>query len=282
MLIINDNKDKYRDVIIKYFVIQSIGSIFILIFWGNNFNYFFYSTLFLKIFMFILIMSLMLKIAMAPFHSWIPKIIKNLSFVLLMILLLWQKLIPITLIININFYCGIVMISLIAIVIGSLGQMNIRSIVLIMIFSSIVHIRWMMVSRGSVIYGRIIYLFFYFVLSFFIIKYLFECNVKFLWNQYFQSRFLKFSLLIYSLAGVPPLLGFIPKWIVINNMVNIVIVLLLFIILTGLNFFIYNRMIYRRNLIVSDINFNIIKNKNFSFNMINLNFMLPVGFFFLI
>jgi NADH:ubiquinone oxidoreductase subunit 2 (subunit N) len=279
MIILINKEKRNRNRRIKYFLIQSIGSIIILIYFSffSLFNRF--SLNILKLGLIIIIVALFLKIAIAPFHRWIFKLIKNLNFLLLIVLLLWQKLIPIFVLINVNKNIFIIFVRFIAIIIGSLRQFNVSSILIIIVLSSIVHLSWMIVPRGFLYFSSFIYLGFYFILSMLIFSELFKNNIQFLWNQLNKKFFSKFSLIIYSLAGLPPLIGFIPKWIIIILLLNmdLVFIILMFILITSLNFYIYNRLLYSTNIIR---NIPIKNDKNlFSLNKFSLNFLFPLLYF---
>jgi len=58
--------------------------------------------------------------------------------------------------------------------------------------------------------------------------------------------------MIFSLAGVPPLIGFFPKWVVIQEIVSqgLIFVLSIFLLMASVNFYIYNRLIYSINLLI--------------------------------
>ncbi len=253
--LINDNKKNLltSESSLKYFLTQAFASsillfaIIILIFiYNNNF-------LLNNNFNEILILStLLLKRGAAPFHFWFPEVIEGLSWINGLILITWQKIAPLILI-SYNFIYNFFIISIIlSILIGSLGGLNQTSIRKLIAFSSINHLGWILLAIINNEILWITYFLIYSLLSFSIVL-IFNNFKLFYFNQIFNISIINpiVKLLIFlnllSLGGLPPFLGFLPKWLVIQNLTNIgqLFILTISVCLTLITLFFYLRLSYR-------------------------------------
>lgn len=184
----------------------------------------------------IIISSLLLKRGTAPFHFWFPNVIEGLSWINALILITWQKIAPLILISYLNIKSIILICAIISVTVGSLGGLNQTSLRKLISFSSINHLGWIL----SAIYTReilwLIYFLFYSFLSFrliFIFNNFKLYHINQLFSLFFKSKTIKFTIILnlLSLGGLPPFLGFLPKWIVIQS-VTINRQLLLIVVLT--------------------------------------------------
>ncbi len=172
-------------------------------------------------------MTLILKLGAAPFHFWFPNVIENISWINRALLITWQKLAPIMILfylIKINYiFLIFIIISTFVGAIGGLNQVSLRKL---LAFSSINHIGWII---SAIIFNEtlwVIYFVIYTLINLSII-YIFNIFQIFYLNQiyslFINSYYLKFRLLIsiLSLGGLPPFLGFIPKWLIIQSILFI-------------------------------------------------------------
>nr|YP_010954875.1 NADH dehydrogenase subunit 2 [Dorcus hirticornis]WMW30260.1 NADH dehydrogenase subunit 2 [Dorcus hirticornis] len=170
--------------------------------------------------------SLLLKMGAAPLHFWFPEVMEGLSWLNSMILLTWQKIAPMVLL----AYSSKTMMLLIMAVIscmfvsGIMGQ-NHLSLRKIMAYSSINHIGWMIAATLFFETIWTIYFTIYSVITLNILIMFKKLNIFFM-NQLTLSMnrepMLKifFILNFLSLGGLPPFLGFFPKWLTIQIMIN--------------------------------------------------------------
>lgn len=129
----------------------------------------------------------------------------------------------------------IIISTIISALVGAIGGLNQTSLRKIIAFSSINHIAWIFIALNSSETLWTIYLIIYSILRFNIViifKTLKLNHINQLFSSMFISNTLKFSLIIniLSLGGLPPFLGFFPKWIVIqtlviNNQIYIIVIL---------------------------------------------------------
>nr|YP_009487979.1 NADH dehydrogenase subunit 2 [Culex declarator]AWB99642.1 NADH dehydrogenase subunit 2 [Culex declarator] len=268
---------------LKYFLTQAFASsilLFAIILMMMSFNLNWINNNFYEL---LILSTLLLKNGAAPFHFWFPGVMEGLSWINGLILMTWQKIAPLMLIsynINYNFFLIAIILSMI---IGALGGLNQTSLRKLMAFSSINHLGWMLMAMMNNELLWLIYFIFYLFLSMSIVL-LFNNLKLFHFNQIFNfsmmNPVIKFFLFLnlLSLGGLPPFLGFLPKWLVIQNLVETHQLFLLFIsvCLTLITLYYYLRMSYS----IYMLNFN--KNSWMlinNFNNKNMTFILTMNFF---
>jgi len=236
---------------LKYFLIQAIAStvllfavIIILLESAIIINLIIYSKS-------IILSSLLLKRGTAPFHFWFPNVMEGISWINALILMTWQKIAPIILISYVLIYPLLRFRIILSVIIGSLGGLNQTSIRKLMAFSSINHLGWIL---AAIIYRESLWLIYLLIYSTLLINLTLLFNIfkishiNQLFSLFFKNNNLKFilSINLLSLGGLPPFLGFLPKWLVIQaNVLNqqyFIITLIVFIALVTL--FFYLRLCY--------------------------------------
>lgn len=265
--LIKDNKNLFSsEASLKYFLTQALASsIFlfsILLFYlFNNFNI---NNNLNEYFSLLTSSTILIKIGRAPFHFWFPSVTEGLNWNSIILLITWQKIAPLVIFSYcINFYYLIIIVFF-AIIFGRLGGLNQTSLRKLVAFSSINHLGWIIISIINNETLWIIYFLFYCFLSFNLI-FIFN-NLKILnINQTFYLKnfnlILKLSIFIVllSLGGLPPFLGFFPKWLIIETLTSQKIMLILTFILffTLITLFFYLRISYNVLLIGhNEINWN--------------------------
>nr|AYR05206.1 NADH dehydrogenase subunit 2 [Coleoptera sp. ACP-2013] len=236
---------------LKYFIVQALASTMILFVIILSLNYLDYlpSNLNLEYLM-IMNSALLMKMGAAPFHAWFPEVIEGLGWMNSLILLTWQKLGPMILIMynfemN-NFFSYIIIFSSI---IGSFLGLNQVSLRKILAYSSINHIAWLL---SSMFYFKMMWMNYFLIYSMIlcnIITIMYLLNIFYL-NQLIMtinySKLIKlfFMLNFLSLAGLPPFLGFMPKWLVINSLIenNFLILSIILILSTLITLYFYLRI----------------------------------------
>nr|YP_009561681.1 NADH dehydrogenase subunit 2 [Scopura longa]QAT19796.1 NADH dehydrogenase subunit 2 [Scopura longa] len=194
--------------------------------------------------------TLLLKMGAAPFHFWFPGVMEGLNWMNSLILMTWQKIAPLMLL-SYNLTMGVFtsIIIILSVLIGSIGGFNQTSLRKILAYSSINHLGWLVAAM--LIGENIWYLYFtvYSYLSMTIIVMANSFNI-FHVNQIFSlnnltplSKFALFTSLL-SLGGLPPFLGFLPKWIVIQTMTqsNMIFTISSMVVMTLITLFYYLRM----------------------------------------
>nr|YP_010535467.1 NADH dehydrogenase subunit 2 [Ixodes angustus]UYB78158.1 NADH dehydrogenase subunit 2 [Ixodes angustus] len=225
-----------------YYIIQSLAS-----------SLFFLSSIMSPMFMtqnlnFIMIISMLIKLAAAPFHSWFPQISEGMNFFSFFILSTFQKIIPLHIITLINNNTLVPFIILSSIV-GSLGGLSQTSYKKILAFSSISHLSWIMTLIMINQNFWMIYFTIYTMILIMIIFWLKNNNSLHIINSNsmkmsFFNKMLLFSFFL-SLGGMPPFLGFLAKWVaIIMISKKLPLILLILIISSLLNLFFYMRTMF--------------------------------------
>nr|UQJ73629.1 NADH dehydrogenase subunit 2 [Pagastia sp. 2XL] len=283
-LMMNTNNLLSSEASLKYFLTQALASsilLFAVIFFFMMSNW---SNPLMENYTNLMICSaLLLKSGAAPFHFWFPSVMEGLSWNNSLILMTWQKIAPMVLLsycLNLNFFF-IIIIS--CILIGSLGGLNQTSLRKLMAFSSINHLGWMVAGMMNSENLWMVYFMFYSFLSFAIIFMfnsfkLFNINQMFgLFNSNSIVKFLMFLSLL-SLGGLPPFMGFLPKWLIIESLINLnmFFLLTLMVTFTLITLFFYIRICYAAFLLNHNEN-----NWNFNANYFNKNYTLSMIFTFI-
>nr|YP_010446920.1 NADH dehydrogenase subunit 2 [Prosopocoilus laterotarsus]QNS37136.1 NADH dehydrogenase subunit 2 [Prosopocoilus laterotarsus maedaorum]UTM10027.1 NADH dehydrogenase subunit 2 [Prosopocoilus laterotarsus] len=172
--------------------------------------------------MMILNTSLLLKMGAAPLHFWFPEVMEGLSWANASILLTWQKIAPMVLFIYTNktlIFIFAVVISCM-IISGIMGQ-NHLSLRKIMAYSSINHIGWMIAASLFLEIVWLIYFVVYSIININIIVMFQKLNIFYMKQLVLAISYepllkLFFILNFLSLGGLPPFLGFLPKWFTIQ------------------------------------------------------------------
>nr|ACY36682.1 NADH dehydrogenase subunit 2 [Crocidura grayi]ACY36683.1 NADH dehydrogenase subunit 2 [Crocidura grayi]ACY36684.1 NADH dehydrogenase subunit 2 [Crocidura grayi]ACY36685.1 NADH dehydrogenase subunit 2 [Crocidura grayi] len=198
--------------------------------------------------------ALVMKLGLAPFHFWVPEVTQGVSLNSGLILLTWQKIAPLTLLyqiyssINTNL---LLLMSLTSIMIGGWGGLNQTQLRKIMAYSSIAHMGWMMMiliySPNLSLLNLLLYIF---MTSSMFMLLIFTSTTTTLslsltWNKTPIITIMSLITLL-SLGGLPPLTGFMPKWMIIQELTknNGVILPTLMAVLALLNLFFYMRLTY--------------------------------------
>nr|BAF80301.1 NADH dehydrogenase subunit 2 [Culicoides cylindratus] len=237
---------------IQYFLVQAFASLIFLfasivsIMKFSFFNYFFFNYENL-----IINFSMLIKLGSAPFQFWFPNIVEGLTWMNTMILFTWQKLGPLSILSYSYLSSLIIMVILMSSFIGAIGGFNQTSLRKLLAFSSINHISWLLAAE---LYSNSLWLMYFLIYSFinFSIIILFKNFNFFHLNQIFMNKnnrpIMKFCffLNILSLGGLPPFLGFLPKWLIIENMMKLEMFFLMFfmIMMTLITLFFYTRLTF--------------------------------------
>nr|YP_009171513.1 NADH dehydrogenase subunit 2 [Pseudothericles compressifrons]AJW76356.1 NADH dehydrogenase subunit 2 [Pseudothericles compressifrons] len=250
-LMSNSKNTMMNETSIKYFIIQALAStmlLFSIILIQSGKNFFWEETN--NISMLLIISSLMMKLGAAPFHFWFPEIMSASSWMNCFILMTWQKIAPMT----VMSYClkmnySIIIFSILSVWVGALGGLNQTSLRQLMAYSSISHIGWMMASMGVNEIMWQLYFIVYSMLSL-VMTMMFNENKLFFMNQLFNynneniiNKFMIFITLL-SLGGLPPFLGFLPKWMVMQTMMEMGLSMMttIMVILTIITLYYYLRI----------------------------------------
>nr|AIM45392.1 NADH dehydrogenase subunit 2 [Vireo hypochryseus]AIM45393.1 NADH dehydrogenase subunit 2 [Vireo hypochryseus] len=174
----------------------------------------------------ILTAALSMKLGLVPFHFWFPEVLQGSPLITGLMLSTIMKLPPITLLFMTSHSLNPTLLTTMAILSVALGGwmgLNQTQIRKIMAFSSISHLGWMAII---IIYNpKLTLLNFYLYalmtatvfLTFNAINTLKLSTLMTTWAKT-PSLSMMLLLVLMSLAGLPPLTGFLPKWLIIQEL----------------------------------------------------------------
>nr|QDI93752.1 NADH dehydrogenase subunit 2 [Rubellomiris bispinosus] len=271
--------------VMMYFLVQSLGSMLFIMFILTNKYMFIYLN---KDSINILIMiTMMIKMGMPPFHLWFPEIMNKMKWTMCLLLMTWQKIAPMyimSLVINLNKTS--IMVICLSAIIGAIGGINQTSTRKIMAYSSINHMSWMISCTATFKKSWTTYMLIYSIMMLLTSMMLFEYNIMFInqMNIFLYKKMDKMIIifLMLSIGGLPPFLGFIPKWIAIQYMIstNEIIMLLTMMMCSLITLSYYLRVSSHMNMHASHSQkwmYLFKTNKKTSTYIFSMNMMLPVS-----
>jgi len=256
-LIIIRKSNQETEASIKYFLSQALGSILILL--GISILY---QPIIQNISIWTIITAIFIKLGIAPCHFWYPSVISSLSWINCLILSTWQKLAPLSLLIittrKTQSRTILAITARLNALIGGVLGINQTHLRPLLAYSSIGHIGWitsiLSINKISlciiyfVIYSLIV------IPIFFIINIINSKTIKTIYNIFKINTItaLIIAICLLSLAGIPPLTGFIPKLIIIFKLIETNYIILIFLLIGA-----YINLYYYLN-----ITFNLIIRRN--------------------
>lgn len=247
-LLLRDLNFKATESSIKYFLAQALASIILVTsaiaeiifnfsYLVDNFNY-------------LIIISLLIKAGLAPFHFWFPQVIIFLNWFKCLLILIWQKIAPFILLSYLNNRFLIIIIVTASALTGALGGLNQINIKLLLTYSSIAHSGWMiLISSISTVFW----------ILYFIVYRISTIPIVLFFNKYSSSNITeinKFKInptnkillisLILSLGGLPPFLGFSAKLFTIILRIKIFPIFLIIILISSslVSLFFYTKIFF--------------------------------------
>nr|AXS65511.1 NADH dehydrogenase subunit 2 [Cucujoidea sp. 44 KM-2017] len=277
--LMNNNNSMSSESSIKYFLSQAMASMILLfsLILIMNINEIMNNFMLSNMFM-MMNASFFMKMGAAPLHFWFPEIMEGLSWMNNLILMTWQKIAPMILVyynMKINF---MIMIIIFSTIVGSIMGLNQISMRKIMAYSSINHISWMLASLLNSLHIWTHYFLIYSIITVNLIMIFNKFNI-FMLKQLLSSLNSKnlvklfFIMNFMSLGGLPPFLGFYPKWITINNLLNnnFYLITMLMILFTLITLYFYLRVTFSVILFNNSENLNLFHSSSWA--IILLNFM---------
>nr|AGN71316.1 NADH dehydrogenase subunit 2 [Leptophryne borbonica] len=241
----------------KYFLTQATASALIL--FSSTMNAFMMgewsiNTLNHQIPATLLSIAIAMKLGVAPFHFWLPEVLQGSTLLTGLILSTWQKLAPMALLIQLSQSVNLnllLSLGLLSTLIGGWGGINQTHIRKMLAYSSVAHLGWMIavlkISPQLTLLNFTIYLIMTstLFLTFMTLntKNMYELSTT--WSKTPALTALSMLSLL-SLSGLPPLTGFLPKWLIAQEMIkqNMAMFTLMILLSSLLSLFFYLRLTY--------------------------------------
>nr|UFR83452.1 NADH dehydrogenase subunit 2 [Lagurus lagurus] len=260
-LMIDTSNPRSTEAATKYFLTQATASMMLLLSIIMNFKQlglWSFQPETDNIIMTITFISLMIKLGLAPFHSWLPEVTQGIKLKVGLILLTWQKIAPLSILFQFHELMNpnmMIMSAIISVLIGAWNGLNQTQTRKIMAYSSIAHMGWMVsvlpYNPSLTILNLLIYVIMTIPMFMIFNNHSFTSitSMSLMWNKMPMALPLM-SLILMSTGGLPPLTGFLPKWAIITELLkNNNLLLATLMAMTALvNLFFYTRLIYSTSL----------------------------------
>nr|AAX63791.1 NADH dehydrogenase subunit 2 [Myxocyprinus asiaticus] len=172
------------------------------------------------------IAALALKIGLAPVHFWMPEVLQGLDLLTGLILSTWQKLAPFALIMQVAPAINPTLLTLLGMtstLVGGWGGLNQTQLRKVLAYSSIAHMGWMIIVLQYAPQLTLLALGTYIFMTsaaFLALKVSSATKINTLTMAWSKSPVLvaTTALVLLSLGGLPPLTGFMPKWLILQEL----------------------------------------------------------------
>nr|YP_010884221.1 NADH dehydrogenase subunit 2 [Saurogobio punctatus]WIW75000.1 NADH dehydrogenase subunit 2 [Saurogobio punctatus] len=207
------------------------------------------------------IIALALKIGLAPMHFWMPEVLQGLDLLTGLILSTWQKLAPFALIIQTAQTIDpalLTSLGLMSTLAGGWGGLNQTQLRKILAYSSIAHMGWMIIIVQYAPQLTLLALGTYIFMTsaaFLTLKVSSATKINTLAMAWSNSPILTATtaLVLLSLGGLPPLTGFMPKWLILQELTkqNLPLTATIMALAALLSLYFYLRLCYAMTLTIS-------------------------------
>nr|UCX58930.1 NADH dehydrogenase subunit 2 [Crenicichla alta] len=209
-------------------------------------------------------LALAFKIGLAPLHAWLPEVLQGLDYTTGLIMSTWQKIAPFVLLLQIQPDNSDIMIflGLSSTLVGGWGGLNQTQLRKILAYSSIAHLGWMILVLQFSPPLSLLTLLTYFLMTasvFLTFKMNKALNINSLSTSWTKAPILTAlsPLILLSLGGLPPLTGFMPKWLILQELTkqDLILPATIAALTALLSLYFYLRLSYALALTLSPNNF---------------------------
>nr|AAP85497.1 NADH dehydrogenase subunit 2 [Anolis semilineatus] len=209
----------------------------------------------------LLTMALAMKLGLVPLHFWLPEVLQGSTLMTAFIITTWQKLAPMSLIFltmnNLNPK-ALLLFGLLSSMVGGWAGMNQTQTRKIMAYSSIAHLGWMATISSIMTNILVMNLLIYLTMTTAVFFSLILTKSKTIQDSattWTLSPILTIIMMLslLSLGGLPPLTGFSPKWLILEELVaqNLIPLATTLAMSALLSLFFYLRLAYTTTLTLS-------------------------------
>nr|YP_009315855.1 NADH dehydrogenase subunit 2 [Oxyeleotris marmorata]AHB23414.1 NADH dehydrogenase subunit 2 [Oxyeleotris marmorata] len=207
-----------------------------------------------------IMLALSLKIGLAPLHTWLPEVLQGLDLTTGLILSTWQKLAPFALLLQIPLsdQTILILLALTSTLVGGWGGLNQTQLRKILAYSSIAHLGWMMLIIQFTPSLALLALLMYLIMTssaFLLLKLNNTTNINTLATSWAKAPLITMTtpMILLSLGGLPPFTGFMPKWLILQELTkqNLALTATLAALTALLSLYFYLRLSYAMALTLS-------------------------------
>nr|AIF79893.1 NADH dehydrogenase subunit 2 [Cnemaspis narathiwatensis]AIF79894.1 NADH dehydrogenase subunit 2 [Cnemaspis narathiwatensis] len=202
----------------------------------------------------IMTVALMLKLGLAPVQLWYPDVLQGSTMNTALILSTWQKIAPLALLLMISNHLSpgtLLTLGLLSALVGGWLGLNQTQVRKILATSSIAHMGWLMAALAVNPALMTLTLLIYITMTTTVFTHMNTTNMKTIpdvsitWTHS-PALLLTTMLALISLGGLPPMTGFMPKWLILKELTTTELTpLALILLLASLpSLFFYLRMMY--------------------------------------
>nr|YP_011014836.1 NADH dehydrogenase subunit 2 [Epyhemisphaerius bistriatus]WQB38517.1 NADH dehydrogenase subunit 2 [Epyhemisphaerius bistriatus] len=193
----------------------------------------------------ILTASMLMKMGMMPFHLWLPPLMQKNSWENCLIMSTIQSIPPTTVMAQMTDLKLMILPMMLSSIVGPISALKQFSMKKIMAYSSIANSTWMISAMFISKYMFLMFFSVYSTLTILLMKKLKNNNIMYLNQISTMSNIKKVNLstMMLSLSGIPPLLGFFPKWVILKTMIKFsTIIPMTMLMSSAISTFIYIKM----------------------------------------
>nr|AIS92199.1 NADH dehydrogenase subunit 2 [Cyrtodactylus cf. fasciolatum] len=197
--------------------------------------------------------AIMLKLGLAPAHMWYPQVLQGTTMYNALVISTWQKIAPLALLYMTHNHLNtptLLLLGLLSATVGGIAGLNQTQTRMIMAFSSIAHMGWLITALAISPSLATLTLLTYMTMTtamFITLNTTSTKTISDMGTTWSLSPIMLTTTMmtLLSLGGLPPLTGFMPKLLILKNLTTDLALLATLILLSSLpSLFFYLRLAY--------------------------------------
>nr|ADF59346.1 NADH dehydrogenase subunit 2 [Cyrtodactylus agusanensis] len=197
-------------------------------------------------------MAIMLKLGAAPMYMWYPHVLQGTTLTIALLISTWQKIAPLTLLYMTHSHLNhtiMLLMGLMSALVGGWAGLNQTQIRTILAFSSIAHMGWLItaITLNQSLTTLTMLLYTLTTLATFLPLATTKTttNIGIMWPLS-PTALTTTMITLMSLGGLPPLTGFMPKWLILKELTSMQLPLIATLLLMSslLSLYFYIRLAY--------------------------------------